>query len=848
MKILYKILVLLLFTYVTFTQNVYRWYQVPSGTTNNLYSYTYNSSGYSFISGTTGTILRSYYGDRWILLNSGTDNDLKCIYSSGSSFFISGANGTILKSTNNGTNWSGLNTGVTSDLNSLTLLFYTSIIAVGNSGTIIYSTNSGQTWIQKTGITTSNLNACSYISSSFNFFDWIVGDNGTILKSTNSGGNWINQNSGVSEKLNGLQIKDADNIWVVGNNGKILKTSNGGQSWMSVPTGTNTNLKSIFINQFGFGWISGSSGTLFRTTNNGLNWTLQSPPTNTDLSSVYCNAYDDGIATGNNGVIIQRLIDTSYLPYTFLDGNNINSMFFNTGIFDQDRRTSNTPGLEWPKGTGQYAIFTAGLSVSALYNGELRMGTAFYGGEYLPGYVLDSSGIAVGKTDSTFKFYKVKRGDNINNSIDWANWGFMVPYGAPFTDVNHDGVYEPDIDTPGVKNAVQTIFICLTDAFPESHSVSEGFGGGTLPLYSEVHLTAWCYDTPELMDVQFIKWNVINKSHVPWNGTYFTLGSDPDLGCADDDYIGCDSTRSLGFCYNCREVDCASTYRYTGIVPSVGFQWLQCPGVRNMGITSITYVGKASNGFPMCEREPNPGALNAYNFMKGYKGDLTPWVIPPGGPQNITEYCYSGDPESGTGWCEAQSEITGRVDNCGGPGVTIGNIINTTNGGDRRIILNSGSDNLTVNPGDTQKILIAQLIARGISRRNSVTRLKILADTVKSICTRGFLTGLDPVVSSIPSQFQLFQNYPNPFNPATKIKFTIPFNVSNYPRVVPEEAPVTLKVYDVIGREVATLINDNLKSGTYEIIWNGANYASGVYFYRLKAGSYTATKKMVLVK
>jgi hypothetical protein len=575
---------------------------------------------------------------------------------------------------------------------------------------------------------------------------------------------------------------------------------------------------------------------------------MQTPITNEDLNLVSSGGQNGGLIAGNNGLIMEKIRDSLYLPYAFLDGNNIRSMFYNTGIFDQDRRTSNTPGFEWPKGSGQFAVFTAGLSVAALYNGEPRMCNAMYSGEYLPGFVTDSSGIPVGRTDSTFKIYKVKRGDNINTNNDWVNWGYMVPHGAPFVDVNHDGVYEPEIDTPGVQNASQTIFICLTDGFPESHSQSEGFGGGTLPLYAEVHLTAWCYDSPSLADVQFIKWNIINKSHVPWNGTYFTLASDPDLGCADDDYTGCDSTRSLGFCYNYEEVDCAGTYRYTGIVPAVGFLWLQCPGVRNNGISSMTYVGKASNGFPICEREPNPGAGYAYNFMRGFKDDNTPWVVPPGGPQNVTRFTYSGDPETGTGWCEAQSTIHGRIDNCGGPNVTSGNFVNITSGGDRRLLMSSGSDNLTMNPGDTQKVLIAQLIAVGANRRNSVTELKILSDSVRALCSRGFLTGLDPVVSSIPTQYQLFQNYPNPFNPGTKIKFTIPYNVSNYPQVGIEQATVNLKVFDILGKEVATLFNGKLNSGTYIYEWDGKRFASGVYFYRLQAGNFTQTKKMVLIK
>jgi hypothetical protein len=88
-----------------------------------------------------------------------------------------------------------------------------------------------------------------------------------------------------------------------------------------------------------------------------------------------------------------------------------------------------------------------------------------------------------------------------------------------------------------------------------------------------------------------------------------------------------------------------------------------------------------------------------------------------------------------------------------------------------------------------------------------------------------------------PSEFILYQNYPNPFNPSTKIEF----------RIADFEF-VNLKVYDILGNEVATLVNENKPTGSYEVIWFTENLPSGVYFYRLQAGQFNQIKKMVLVK
>lgn len=91
--------------------------------------------------------------------------------------------------------------------------------------------------------------------------------------------------------------------------------------------------------------------------------------------------------------------------------------------------------------------------------------------------------------------------------------------------------------------------------------------------------------------------------------------------------------------------------------------------------------------------------------------------------------------------------------------------------------------------------------------------------------------------SNIPKVFSLHQNYPNPFNPITKIKYDIPKNVN-----------VSIKLYDILGREVKLLINEFKTAGYYEVDFDGTNYASGVYFYRIEAGSFVKCNKMVLVK
>lgn len=104
--------------------------------------------------------------------------------------------------------------------------------------------------------------------------------------------------------------------------------------------------------------------------------------------------------------------------------------------------------------------------------------------------------------------------------------------------------------------------------------------------------------------------------------------------------------------------------------------------------------------------------------------------------------------------------------------------------------------------------------------------------------------GIQILSNKVPDRFSLSQNYPNPFNPSTKIKFDIPIPLAKGVRGM----DVKLMIYDIIGREITTLVNQQLNPGSYSITWDASSYTSGIYFYKLIAGQYNSTKKMVLVK
>ena len=109
--------------------------------------------------------------------------------------------------------------------------------------------------------------------------------------------------------------------------------------------------------------------------------------------------------------------------------------------------------------------------------------------------------------------------------------------------------------------------------------------------------------------------------------------------------------------------------------------------------------------------------------------------------------------------------------------------------------------------------------------------------------------GIKNISTEIPYKFSLKQNYPNPFNPMTKIKFEIPSDVKR------EMSNVKFVIYDILGKEISTLVNEALQPGTYEVTFEGSNLPSGIYFYQLRVedptgrtGGFVETRKLILLK
>jgi hypothetical protein len=356
---------------------------------------------------------------------------------------------------------------------------------------------------------------------------------------------------------------------------------------------------------------------------------------------------------------------------------------------------------------------------------------------------------------------------------------------------------------------------------------------------------------------------LINRGTVANNfeDTYFTVWSDPDIGTGysdkllgfDDDLVGSDTLLNLGYCYN----DSLDT-SYGLNPPALGTAILQGPAIYISGETFIdnngnsiydigidtpidtAFVNKGLNG-----TELFPGAKNLGMTSFIYTDCATVIIGEPNSVEQIG-YFMSGKNILGQftdpcNWSYGNifgvpcSEVNPIYHYSGDPVNYFGWVHNTPC--DQRMWSNIGPFNLPQN--EKVDIWAAYIVGRGDNNLNSVTKLKEYTTAAINFYNSNFTqlpVGFDEL-PIIVNDYQLYQNYPNPFNPTTTIRYS-----------VPKSGVVSLKVYDILGQQVKILFNEFKSIGRYEVDFNSAGLASGVYIYRLQVNGFNQSKKMIILK
>lgn len=388
---------------------------------------------------------------------------------------------------------------------------------------------------------------------------------------------------------------------------------------------------------------------------------------------------------------ITRLGKTATLEYQNFDGNRINSIMGNNGQYVSQVVTGNS-GMEWPKGTFKLIDYAAGIWVAGKVGGQYRTAAAEYASEFTPGKILPS-GLADDASLPQYRWYKITRADLLSPGDDYLNW--PAADGAP-------------VDSAG--NPLLMGDITMWCVFNDMDAALHANIFSTQPLGIEVQFLVWGYDRPDAFgDMMFVKAKIIHKGASVIDSTFIALWDDPDLGDAGDDYVGCDTTLSLGYCWNADNNDLTygagppaigRDFFQGPIVPSPGDTALvsgrRIPGFKNLPMYAFAYY---INGATFPRRDPE-SADEAFNYMTGRYQDGSPFINPM--TSQPSRFVFPGDPVTGTGWSESSPTVNAP--------------------GDRRFLMSSGP--FTFSPGDTQEVVFGVLIATGSDNKSSVAVLK----------------------------------------------------------------------------------------------------------------------------
>lgn len=498
---------------------------------------------------------------------------------------------------------------------------------------------------------------------------------------------------------------------------------------------------------------------------------------------------------------------------------------------------------EVPKNSGKHSMFAGSLWIGGVdAGGQIKIAAQTYrqtGTDWYPGAMdtvaVDASAAQCLAYD---KFWKVTRqevqtfvggGTATNDIMTWPGNGNAAAnethFLAPFNDVNADGIYDytagdyPNYNFSGSSgigcnsflHGDQTIWWVFNDVgnlHTETNSV---------PIGLEVQAQAFVFVSPssDINNSTFYQYKIINRSTFALNDCYFGNWADPDLGWYMDDYVGCDVTRGMGYCYN-GDLDDEGAAGYGLNPPAIGIDFLQGPladpgdGIDNDRDGTIDEPGEQiimskfvyyNNDFTV---RGNPTDFyDFYGYLKGIWKDSIPMTYGLDGYDPVsTNYCNFMFPDNTDtvyyptlgAWTE----------------VTAGNVP-----GDRRFLQSAGA--FTLQPGAVNYITVGVIWARatGGGPWASVDSLKIADDLIQQIFDSCFFT--TSVNEFDANEIQLTIS-PNPFFNQTVIRFNNP-----------KGEKFSLRIYDVKGKEVRK-IND-IKSN--EIILKKENLTSGVYFYKL---------------
>ena len=776
-------------------------------------------------------------------LPTGADHNDAVVFSS-TKLMLFGNGGSVLTSTDAGVSWTAKNIDPQNrDIYTVAFIDHNIGYVAGTGGLLMKTTDGGDTWFEQTSGVTVVLWDADFISADTGF---VIGASGTILYTTNGGGTWSPSNYGTTTlyKIHFINSSLGFMGSASATTGRLLKTTNGGAVWTDISasvTGLAGTVRGIHFNDVNIGFVSNSQGRIFKTTDGGTSWSQVY-----DIGSTTTTIYEVKFADANNGYAISatgRVLKTT-------DGGNTWSLtqtaatknLFGLGIVDVHARgaapvlvggdvgtilISSDNGVTWNVG------HTA-ASQDLLYRVSFLSETVGYtgGGTATLGDLLKTTDGGSTWTKLPFnpgeRFYSVHF---LDENIGYA--GTTGPTGL-YKTTDGGQNWTPLNSNTGVSTSIiydiKFFDSNLGFAMYSSGSVARTTDGGTSWTSVSANWGAAAGYNIFIVNASTIylcgAGGRISKS-LDGGASFFQL---PSLGTAtlyylhffdaDNGYIAASGGR---------------LYRTTN---GTSFTETQLP------VTSIFYSIKFVN--------------NNIGWAGGASGNLF----------------YTED--GGTNWTESHLSIGSTqtirdIEIAGGRLWLVGTDGMIIRGyADPAIPVELASFSASVNSG---KVVLNWITASELNNSGfQVERKSESSDWINLsfVPGKGTTTEVNNYVYTddnpaaginyyrlkqidfdgtyeysdivevdlnVPFNFSLEQNYPNPFNPITTINFE-----------TAQKGIVTLKVYNILGSLIETLLNEERPAGRHSINFNAGTLASGVYFYTLSSNEGTITKRMLLLK
>ena len=768
-----------------------------------VYASAINSDGVIFTGNMYNGVSRSTdNGGSWTVVNNGLT--ASTIYSialnSDGDVFAGTYQHGIFRSTDSGDNWTEINNGIPAGRN------VSAIVVTGNGSVFIgtslndifRSTDNGDTWMQ-----------CYDGNNTFEFFALLVNSQnyvfagtggGGVIRSTDNGDTWTNVGSGLPTFVYSLARELNDDLFAGTYNG-VYYSSNNGTNWTLRNTGLeNTDVRALGVSHDNYLFAGTGFDGMRRSTDNGLSWSVINSGL-TEFTSVRTLSVspDNKIFAGSNyGAFLSENNGDVWID--------INSNLLNTyvNILSADS-LDNLYAAVWAGGI--YRSTDNGENWDPKNNG-LSSATVYCMAEK-PGYVFAGTYSGIFRTTDEGESWT----DCTNGLGSWDIESIAIDSSGQvlvgtYTNTSNNGVFR------STDNGDSWTYVGLNNntiyslAAVSTNNLIAGVYGGV--FISPDNGTNWyfyyIYGMPYYSVVNHL---AVTPDNYIFAGTDFGIYRSSNFGAGWNQVgtgvINTNTIRALAV--NPEGYIFVSTA--VGVFESTdnGSSWIDIhDSIVNSNVRSLT-----SN---------SDGYIFAGTNGRGVSRSISSTLPLPGQPALLS-------PENGSivnsdtvlcKWTVCAPAVTNyRLEHATDSLFTTNILVDSTITGTSTVI--RGLDGNT-----TYWWRVSAKNGAGWGEYSTPRLFKvIITETNKT--------------QRVPSDFELMQNYPNPFNPSTKIKYS-----------VPQSSDVVIKVFDILGNEIRTLVNEEKSSGTYKITWNAANLPSGIYFYQLRAGDFTQTKKMILLK